>query len=138
VSEEHTTPDLVELSRQANDAFNRRDLDALMRLFATDAVMLGATNTYVGASAIRGLWEAWFDAFEHLHIELDEHRDLGNGVSFSIATQVARPIGSSGEVQQRLGFARVTGADGLCVRLEAYPEIEDARAAAERLAEERG
>jgi ketosteroid isomerase-like protein len=109
-----------------------------MSLFAADAIIVGPTNTYDGATAIRRLWEVWFGAFEDLHSEVDELLDLGNGVSFAVAIQAGRPTGSSGEVRQRLGFASVTGADGLIVRWEAYPDIDEARAAAERLAEERG
>jgi ketosteroid isomerase-like protein len=37
--EESTTPDLVELWQQANKAFNERDLDAVMRFWAPDAVL---------------------------------------------------------------------------------------------------
>ena len=138
MTEESTTPDLVELARQLADAMNSRDIDSMMSFFATDAVVLGATGTQNGAAAIHELWEGWSGAFEELHIEVDELLDLGNGVSFAVTIQVARLRGSSGEVRQRLGFAIVRGADGLIVRWESYPDIDEARAAAERLAEERG
>ena len=36
--EESTTPDLVELTRRLLEAVNRRDFDAAMGFFATDAV----------------------------------------------------------------------------------------------------
>jgi ketosteroid isomerase-like protein len=138
VPEESTTPDLVELSAQVADAMSSRDVDSMMSFFATDAVMLGATGTQNGAAAIRELWRGWLDAFAELHVEVDELLDLGNGVSFAVAIQVARPRASSGEVRQRLGFAIVRGADDLIVRWESYPDIDEARAAGERLAEERG
>jgi hypothetical protein len=38
VAEESTTPDLVELVRLLNEAFNRRDWDAVERFYAPDAV----------------------------------------------------------------------------------------------------
>jgi ketosteroid isomerase-like protein len=119
------------------DAMSSRDVDSVMSFFATDAVVLGATGTQNGAAAVRELWGGWLGAFEEMHVEVDELLDLGNGVSFAAAVQVARPRGSSGEVRQRLGFAIVRGADGLIVRWESYPDIDEARAAAERLSHER-
>jgi ketosteroid isomerase-like protein len=38
MSEESTTPDLVEIVRRANDAFNRRDVDAWMSFYSPDIV----------------------------------------------------------------------------------------------------
>ena len=38
MSEESTTPDLVERWRQTNEAFVRRDFDEMMSFFAPDAV----------------------------------------------------------------------------------------------------
>jgi ketosteroid isomerase-like protein len=138
MTEESMTPDLAELSRQMADAMSSGDVDAMMSFFAMDAVMLGATGSQNGAAAIRELWEGWLGAFEELHVEVDELLDLGNGVSFAVSIQVARPRGSSGELRQRLCFATVRGADGLIVRWESYPDSDEARSAAERLAQERG
>jgi ketosteroid isomerase-like protein len=138
MSDESTTPDLAERSRQVADAMSSGDVDSVMSFFATNAVVLGATGTQNGAEAIRELWEGWSGAFEEMHVEVDELLDLGNGVSFAAATHVARPKGSSSDVRQRLGFAVVSGADGLIVRWESHPDPAEARAAAERLAEERG
>jgi ketosteroid isomerase-like protein len=138
MSEESTTPDLAERSRQVADAMSSRDIDSVMSLFATDAIVLGATGTQNGAAAVRELREGWLGAFDGMHVEVDEVLDLGNGVSFAVAIQVARPRGSSGELRQRLGFAIVTGADGLIMPWESYPDPDEARAAAECLAEERG
>jgi ketosteroid isomerase-like protein len=38
MSEESTTPDLVELVRRFNDAWNRRDVDAFLSLVAANVV----------------------------------------------------------------------------------------------------
>jgi len=58
--EESTTPDLVELTRGAFEAVNRRDLEALMRFYAPDT-LLDTTRTVGvaprGRAAIRGLLE---------------------------------------------------------------------------------
>ena len=42
ISEESTTPDLVELTRGAFEAVNRRDLDALMQMLEDDCRRLHA------------------------------------------------------------------------------------------------
>jgi hypothetical protein len=63
--------------------------------------------------------------------------DLGNGVSLTVLDTTARPTGSSAVVQMRLANVSVR-ADGLIVRAISFRDIDDARAAAERLAQERG
>jgi hypothetical protein len=58
-------------------------------------------------------------------------------VTFFVAFQRGTPTGSSGSVE--LGYATVsTWNDGLVERSTHYTDIDEARAAAERLAEERG
>jgi SnoaL-like protein len=83
--EESTTPDLVELARRRSEASNRRDMDALMSLFALDGVYdtsPSGLGVYEGPVAIRKfIWE-WWDAFEELGFEPEEVRDLGNRVTF--------------------------------------------------------
>src|SRR5205814_59616 len=55
----------------------------------------------------------------------------------AVLIQKARLVGGSGEV--RLRYAAVgVWADGLVVRVTNYTDVDEARAAAERLAEERG
>jgi hypothetical protein len=72
--------------------------------------------------------------------EAADRRDfdaIGNGVILTVVIQTARPVGSSGEV--RLRYAMVGAwTESLIVSLTNYGDIDEARAAAERLAEERG
>ena len=70
-------------------------------------------------------------------VRLEEVSDLGNGVGFSVSTQKARLLGSSGEVRLRSGVV-TEWVGGLIVRIKFYFDIDEARAAAERLAAERG
>src|SRR5271169_838682 len=141
MSEESTTPDL-ELLRQALEPLNSGDLDALMGFYAPEAV-LDTTRTvgvaFHGRAAIRGLYEDWMGAYEELEWAVDEPLDLGSGVVFTVARQKARPVGTTGYIQQREGIFWVW-VEGLCVSQTVYPEadIDEARAAAERLAQERG
>ena len=137
MSEESTTPDLVELMGRTFEAANRRDLDAVASSFAEDAVFDGraAGALFEGRAAIRRFLEDWFGAYEELEVGLEEVRDLGNGVVFAVVTQNARPAGSAGHLRQREGWVFVW-VRGLIARLTTY-DIDEARAAAECLAEER-
>jgi hypothetical protein len=84
MSQESTTPDLVELARRVLDAANRLDFDV-----------------------------------------------------FSVDRASGRPVGSTGRLEYRLATAAVWE-EGLIVRITAYTDIDEGRAAAERLAQERG
>jgi uncharacterized protein (TIGR02246 family) len=138
MSEDSTTPDLVELVRRQAEAANRRDLDAVMSSFAPDAVFEGRAlgESFEGRAAIRSFIEYWFGMYEELEYGLEEVRDLGNGVVFAVVTQNGRPVGSAGHVRQREGWVYVW-VGGLIARLTTS-EIDEARAAAERLVQERG
>jgi uncharacterized protein (TIGR02246 family) len=138
MSEESTTPDLVELMGRAFEAANRRDLDAVASSFAEDATFDGRAlgDHFEGRAAIRSFVEEWFGAYEELAYRFEEVRDLGNGVVFTVVVQDGRPAGSAGQLRQREGWVFVW-AQGLIARL-AISEVDEARAAAERLAEERG
>jgi ketosteroid isomerase-like protein len=140
MSEQSTTPDLVRLVRQVVEAANARELDALIRLYAPDAV-LDVTRTLgiapQGRAAIRLHAEDWMGAFDELELVLEEPLDLGYGVVFTVVQQRGRPaVGTTGYVEQREGWVWV-GEDGLLVGQTIYPDIDEGRAAAERLAQER-
>ena len=135
--EESTTSDLVELVRRQFEAGNRRDLDAVTSSFAPDAVMDGRAlgDHFEGRTAIRSFIEDWFGAYEELEFGLEEVRDLGQGVVFAVVTQNGRPAGSAGHVRQREGWIYVW-VGGLIAQFT-ISDIDEARAAAERLAQER-
>src|SRR4051794_10574616 len=105
MSEESTTPDLVELVGRAAEAASRRDVDAVASSFAEDAVFdgRGAGTFFEGRPAIRRFIEDWFGAYEDLAYELEEVSDLGNGVVFAVVIQDGRPVGSAGHLRQREG-----------------------------------
>ena len=140
MSDESTAPDLVELGSRLIEAGNRGDFDAMLSFFAPDAVWEGRPGlgaTFEGEAAIRAFWQDWFASYEELWVEQEEVLDLGNGVVFSVALQKARLVGSSGYVRQRSGVVAIW-VEGLIERVTLYPDPDEARAAAERLAEERG
>ena len=140
MAEESTTPDLTVLARRFSAAATARDLDAVMGFFTPDAVFdtspLGL-GVFEGREAIRRLFEDWEAAYAEYKLEFEEGCDLGNGVAFAVAVRRARPRGGTGWVQFRSGIVSIWF-DGLVERATNYADIDEARAAAERLAEERG
>jgi ketosteroid isomerase-like protein len=138
--EESTTPNLVELTRRMMEAANRHDLDTVMRFYAPDAVWdLSDTGigTYEGATAIGSFLEDWWGTWGGHLIEVEEALDLGHGVVFSSQREDSRIADSEGHVEQRVHWV-LLWVDGLIRRQTVYLDIDDARAAAERLAESRG
>jgi ketosteroid isomerase-like protein len=139
MSEESTTPDLVELTRQSVKAFNRRDFDAFMRDFAPDAVWDASfAGRFEGVAAIRGLMTDWWGAYEEYQHEIVESRDLGNGVVFTVARTDVRLAGSTGRVRETWSWTSIWVEGKGCVSVVPRADIDEARAAAGRLAEERG
>ena len=140
--EESTTPDLEEAIRRLTDAANRRppDYDGALAMYAQDAVV---DNTQVGVGLfegreeIRSFFEDWIASYEDFEQVLEEVRDLGNGVTFALIFLRGRLAASSAFIEFR--YAGVsTWRDGLLERVTTYIDIDEARAAAERLAQERG
>jgi ketosteroid isomerase-like protein len=138
MSEESTTPDLEELLQRVSDALGRRDLDVVMKTYAPNAVFESVgMGVYEGHAAIRAFVEDWIGAFEDYGLEPQGFRDLGRGVTLFVAVQRGRLPGSKGWLHVSYACVAIW-ADGLIERQLWYADIEQARAAAERLAQERG
>ena len=139
MSEESTTRDLVELLRHLFEAGSRRDLDALMGFYGPDVILeiSGTGLSFEGPTALRRFYEDWFSLYDEFESELEEALDLGNGVGLSVLRQQGRPVGSTARSQQRGAWVS-TWVDHRIVRVTVYTDIDEARAAAERLAESRG
>jgi ketosteroid isomerase-like protein len=136
MSKEFTTPDPVELVRKQLQALDRGDLDGVMSSVAEDGVLDGRADLIEGRAAIRGFLDEWFGAYEELDFELEEVRHLGGGVVFAVVIQDGRLIGSDGHIRQREGWVYLW-VRGSIARLTTS-DVDQARAAAERLAQERG
>jgi ketosteroid isomerase-like protein len=140
MAEESTTPDPVELVLQGFEALSRREFDAVATFFAPDAVWdldAWGIGTFEGLTAIRGLAEDWLGNYEEYLGEAEQILDLGHGVMFVAYREVARPLGSEGRLERRQAYVAVER-QGLIGRMTMYADIDEARAAAERLAKERG
>ena len=128
--EEPTTPDLVELTRLAEAAFNRKEFAA----YASPDMVLDTAGygmgTFHGREAVIGFLKDWTSSFEDLKIEADEILDLGHGVVLTLHHQEGRPIGASNYVRVRSAMVTLW-VDGVTVRNTIYTEaeIDEARAA---------
>ena len=136
--EKSTTPDLVELVRGIWAAVDRRDWDTVLSLFAPDAVLArGLMITFEGRDALRGVLEDTVGSYDDLESEVEQVRDLGSGVVFAVVGQRGHLIGSTASGEGRLAWV-YQWVDGMVARVTIYIDIDEARAAAERLAESRG
>ena len=135
MSEEPTETDPVELVRKQLEALDRGDLDGVMSSVAEDGVLDGRADLVEGRASIRAFLDEWFEAYEELDYELEEISHLGRGVVFAVVIQDGRLVGSDGHIRQREGWVYLC-AGGSIIRL-ATSEVDEGRAAAERLAEER-
>jgi ketosteroid isomerase-like protein len=136
MAEEPAGRDLVELARRSIEV---EDLDSAIGFYAPDAVWDASPwgmGTFTGGVEVRAFFEEWSRSYEEMEWTAEEICDHGHGVTFAVILHKGRLLGSSGSVQLR--YAAVTHwRDGLIVRNTTYTDIEEARAAARRLAQER-
>jgi ketosteroid isomerase-like protein len=134
-----TTPDLVELTRAAYAALNSRDFDSVSRMFDPAGVWdvsRWGLGTHTGLERIRHFLEDWFGSLDRYQVQVEEVHALGNGVLWLTVVQIAQPGGSRGLL--RVPSAPVfVWAQGKITRVTVYRDVDEARAAAEGLAEER-
>jgi ketosteroid isomerase-like protein len=140
MSEKSTTPNVIVRTRQVFEAGNRSELDLVVSFYDLDATFdlspMGL-GIFEGRAAIRAFLGDWFSAYEHYQVEAEEIVELANGVTLSIVTQKGRLAGSDGVVDVRYAAVAVWRA-GQVVLTANYADIDEARAAAERLSQEQG
>jgi ketosteroid isomerase-like protein len=120
------------------EAINRGDFEAAVAGYAPNCVWRGTMGVTEGRGAIRTLFEDWFGPYEDFRVEIEALHDLGNGVTFGVLLHRGRPKGTSGELLRVRHAAVGLWQDALIERYTLYDNIDGARAAAERLAKERG
>jgi ketosteroid isomerase-like protein len=138
MSDESTTRDLVEVVTGLFEAADRGDWEAVISPYASDVIWEtgdGIVNL-AGASRVRSFWEEAAGMFEGWTIKVESVVDLGRGVVYTICDMQGRPAGSTGVVATR-GALVFEWTEGTIVRVIAYTDINEGRAAAERLAESR-
>jgi ketosteroid isomerase-like protein len=137
MSEESTTPDLVERVRAIWDAADRADLDAILEFFAPDAVWeMREGGTFEGVDAIRALFEDYFRAYADFEAQAEEIANVGNGIILAVNLQKPRLLGGARHVQTREAFVYEWGGD-VVVRVTMHADVDEGHAAAQPLAEER-
>jgi ketosteroid isomerase-like protein len=140
MSEASTGSDHEDKLRQSTEAFARGDAASAVTLYAErpvfDMSSVGV-GMFEGQDAIRTLLEDWVEAYEDYAAEMVEHLELGNEVTFSVLLHRGRLAGGSQFIELRHSYT-VTWANGLAERITVRPDIDEARADAERLAAERG
>jgi ketosteroid isomerase-like protein len=121
-------PSNADVVRANSDAFSRRDLDAMLELFAPDAVVRDRRSVgwgeFHGRDAVRAYYEGLFDNTEELYEDLTVASEAGDVVVASCRAS-ARLIGVP-DVMTFDYALKVTVDGGLITALEIY---EDAAAA---------
>ena len=120
----------IELAKQANDAFNRRDLDALLALidpeveFTSRIVELQGGRPFRGHDGIRTWWEELFGVFPDFSSEVEEIRDLGDATLTRMRqhTKGAATHSPADQTQWHLAEWR----DGKAIRWRVFLSEEDA------------
>jgi hypothetical protein len=132
-------PELAERWGRAVEAFNAGDFDLAASFYAPDALFYprAAVGVLEGREAIRSFFEDWRGMYEEFTCELKEFRDLGNGVTFSVISQGGRLAGTAAWVPEERSALVLTWTDGMIEKETNFDDVDAARAAAERLAEER-
>jgi ketosteroid isomerase-like protein len=138
--EQSTTPDPVGLTWTFYEAMDRDwDFDALAGFFAHGAVWdLSESHLgiYEGVEAIGDFLVGYWATWEDHHHRIEQILDCGPGVLFVVVWEDGRLKGSDARVQMR-HLQVFEWEQGKIARITGYSDIDEARAAAERLAEER-
>jgi hypothetical protein len=129
----------VELTRQSMEASNRLEFEASATMFAPDAVFdasAAGLGRFEGAEAIHGYLADWYSSYEQQELRRWQGTDLGGGVVLVDVLFEARLLGSERTVRERWVFTSIWQ-DAMITSVVASRDIDEARAAAERLARER-
>jgi ketosteroid isomerase-like protein len=134
MTDEGATSDLVELVRRANDAFNRRDVDAWLSFYSPDIVYRPVpsftdSQERRGLGAMRRFMEEWHDAWaEDYTTEAESIREYGDVV---IALLRFSGHAKASGVEVAGGIFEVYGFhDGKIVSVEDFTDRADALRAA--------
>jgi ketosteroid isomerase-like protein len=138
--EHRATQDVVALTRAFGEVAG--DVDGELAFYGPNPVYdlspMGI-GVYQGRAAIRAFLTGWMTSYDAYEEEMQEVIDLGHGIAFAAVRESALPVGSNARarVHSLYGFA-IVWVDGKIARITAYPNADDARGAAERIAAESG
>jgi hypothetical protein len=132
-------PDPLVTARRLAEAYNRRDLDAIVSMYSVDAEWdmseLGV-GVLQGRDAIRTFLEGWLGDYEEFGFAQEDVQDLGHGVAWAVVLPRGRRSGDTGFEEFRYGNCAASEG-GLIERMVFSIDVDAGRGAAERLAAER-
>jgi ketosteroid isomerase-like protein len=120
----------VELIRQGFEDLANGGYEALLPLIAPDFELTtppqlsAEPDTYRGPAGIRRYFESFYDAMDEIHFEPLEFREVGEWIVVPFK-MIARGRSTGLEVEQ-LGVMAWQVRNELALRLEVFPELEDA------------
>ena len=125
--------DNVAAVRRFVDAFNRRDISRELSHVDPDVVLdewqeAPGARSYHGPEGVQAALDSWFETWEWMHVEIEELREAGDRVFFSLH-QRAKGRGSGIEVEIK-SWNVYTFRDGKLARIQLFLEPEPALEAA--------
>jgi ketosteroid isomerase-like protein len=111
--------------RRFVDAFNRGDISETLSEVDPDITLdewqeAPGARTYHGPDGVQAALDNWFETWEWMHVELEELREAGDRVFFSLH-QRAKGKGSGVEVEIR-SWNVYTFRDGKLTRIQLFLE----------------
>ncbi len=133
MTEESTTPELVELTRQAYDAYNRKGITGILEYLDPEVEWRNPTESpnaavFIGHDGVRE-WQGMVDAaFDEMHFEPEQIDQLPDGqVLASVRFRFRTP---ASDVQVEVPFAHLmTWRDGKITKFSMYTGKAEALAA---------
>jgi hypothetical protein len=139
MSERPTTPAPAELTRSVYAYLNSRDLDAIVSLMGPASVWDASRwdlGIHTGPEAIRRFFEGWYGGLAEYGVRVKEMQDLGNGIVFVV--HVAHRAATDRGYLELEAAPVYQWVERTLARMTLYSDHDEARAAAERLAESGG
>jgi ketosteroid isomerase-like protein len=118
----------VDLTRRAFQAFDDRDLEALLAMMDDDVeafpILAGMEGGYRGHDGIRHWWASLLGTFPDFHAEIRELRDLGD---LTLAVLRVRGRGAGSDTPVDAAAWHVTRfRDGKCIAWRVYTSEREA------------
>ncbi len=126
----------VDQAHRAADAYGRRDIDAILEELdpevewhsALSTVLSGEATVYKGHDGVREWFRELDDAFDEIHVEYSEIRELGDRV---VAIGRIRTRGRESGAETKSPLAAVSDLrNGKAVRVRTYLDPKEALEAA--------
>jgi ketosteroid isomerase-like protein len=121
----------AETVRTVVDAFNRRDFDAALAPLRDDVTWErflsraeAATPAVLGKEELLAVWKSQVEAVD-LRVEPEEFIPIGDRVVAPMR-MIARGSGSEIELSSSITWVSTFDDEGLCTKVEAYDDREDA------------